>query len=376
MKRKLSENVEVKEVLPKSFDDLIKEVHERDLCGECGGCVSFCSADEIKAIEMPESGPPRYANEENCLHCGICYLVCPQTHVLNEELNERYNFKIPIGNWKKISCARASSEAIQEKGTDGGVITSILTYLLDNKLINGALVAKKEGPFNRAPFFATSKEELIEAAGSHFDLSKQVTGLKNYDTFIPTITTLKNVISPDLMNIAVVGTPCQIHSIRKMQELSILPAHIVKYTLGVFCNLNFCFDGKAQNEMEQKFNFSFKDITGMNIREHVILETEEVPILIDFKELKDFTRKACFGCSDFPNYYADISFGGLGSPQKYTTAIIRTKIGQKVYNSALSEGYIKEDADLNTSLKKSEMLAKIISFSKRKSERGKRTRTP
>jgi len=36
-----------KEVEPKSFKDLIKEVHEKGICGECGGCVSFCSAAEI-----------------------------------------------------------------------------------------------------------------------------------------------------------------------------------------------------------------------------------------------------------------------------------------------------------------------------------------
>ena len=44
----------VEEVKPKSFDDLIKEVHERGICGECGGCVSFCSAHEMQAIEMPK----------------------------------------------------------------------------------------------------------------------------------------------------------------------------------------------------------------------------------------------------------------------------------------------------------------------------------
>jgi coenzyme F420 hydrogenase subunit beta len=73
----------VEEVIPKSFEDLIKDVHEQGICGECGGCVSFCSAGDIKAIEMSVSGPPKYYNKDNCLKCGICYLVCPQTHVLD-----------------------------------------------------------------------------------------------------------------------------------------------------------------------------------------------------------------------------------------------------------------------------------------------------
>ncbi|TFG00482.1 MAG: 4Fe-4S dicluster domain-containing protein, partial [Promethearchaeota archaeon] len=151
----------IKEILPKSFEDLKKEVHDKGLCGQCGGCVSFCSASEIKAIEMSESGPPQYYNEDNCLHCGICYLVCPQTYVLNDELNKRYNYKVSIGNWKKISSTQASSEDIKGNATDGGVITAILNYLLDHKFIKGALVAKRTGPFNRVPYFAKTKDELI-----------------------------------------------------------------------------------------------------------------------------------------------------------------------------------------------------------------------
>jgi len=364
----------VDEIIPKSFDDLIKDVHEQGICGECGGCVSFCSASEIKAIEMPESGPPIYYNKDNCLHCGICYLVCPQTYILNEELNERFNYKISIGNWKKITSSKSTSEEIRNKATDGGLVTAILTYLLDRKLINGAIVCKREGTFNRIPFFATTKEELIEAAGSHYDYSKQVIGLENYNTFIPTITHLRKIISSDMMNIAVVGTPCQIHSIRKMQELSILPAHIVKYTLGLFCNFNFSFHEESRKKLEKKFKFSFNDVEKMNIKEDLILQLKNQEIIhIEFSELNEIARPACFACRDFSNVYADISFGGLGAQEGYTTTIIRTKIGEKIYNNALKEGHIDEPADLNTSIKKSEMLAKVISFGKRKFDRYKRT---
>lgn len=370
----MSESKVVDEVLPKSFEDLIKEIHDKGICGECGGCVSFCSAAELKAIEMSESGPPKYSNKDNCLHCGLCYLVCPQTYVLNEELNERFKYKISIGNQKKISSSQATSDKILTKATDGGVVTAILTYLLDKNYIQGALVCKEKGPFNRVPFFATTREDLIESAGSHFDLSKQVSGLEHYDTFIPTITKLKKVVGKDMMNIAVVGTPCQIHSIRKMQELSILPAHVVKYTLGLFCNFNFSFGEDARKKMEDKYGFSFDDVEKMNIKESLTLELKnQETILIDFDDLNDIARHACFACRDFSNVYADISFGGLGSREKYTTTVIRTDVGEEIYNNALKEGYIREPSELNTSVKKSEMLAKIISFGKRKFERYKKS---
>lgn len=361
-------------VVTKTFEDLITEIHEKGLCGECGGCVSFCSAGEIKAIEMAESGPPKYVNKEKCLKCGICYYVCPQTHVLNSQLNKRFNYDPPIGNQLKIASCYATSEEIRKRATDGGVVTAILSYLLDNKLIDGAIVCKRKGPFNRMSFLATTKEDLIEASGSHFDFSSQVIGLEKYSTFIPTNIALKKVLSPDLLNIAVVGTPCQINSIRKMQELSILPAHIVKYTLGLFCYLNFSFNDEDRKRLEEKFNFSFKDVESMNVRENLIIYFKKGNTLeIPFSDLHEIGRSACYACPDFSNIYADISFGGLGSQEKYTTVIIRTKIGEKIYVNALNKDYIKEPIESNRPNNKMEILSKVKEWSNKKLERAEKT---
>lgn len=159
-----------------------------------------------------------------------------------------------------------------------------------------------------------------------------------------------------------------------MQELSILPAHIIKYTLGLFCNLNFAFTAKARIKMEEKFNFSFNDVEKLNIKENLIISLKNgQSISIDFKDIHEFARPACFACRDFSNVYADISFGGLGSRDGFTTSIIRTPTGEKIYNKALKEGYLLEPSELNSSIKKSELLAKVISFGKRKFERYKKS---
>ena len=367
----MNENQNSKEVVPKSFEDLIKEVHDIGICGECGGCVSFCSAADLGAIKMSEDGPPQYIDKDNCLHCGICYLICPEIHELNKELNERYKFKLPIGNWLKIVTGKATNLEIQKAGTDGGVVTSILIAMLENNLIDGALVSKRINPFQREPFLATTKEELIEAAGTKFDLMGHISGLGQYNTFVPTISKLKHVVDRDLMNIAVVGVPCQIHSIRKMQELSILPAHIIKYTLGLFCYENFKFNETARKKMEERFDFSFNDIEKMNIKDYLIinLKGKDQPLYIEFSELHDIMRHACSVCKNFSNFYSDISFGGLGSKDGFTTSIIRTDLGEKIYKLAIDKGYIEEPPELNTSVEKSKMLAKIISFSRMKTKR-------
>ena len=364
-------SLNINEESPKSFEDLIKEVHEKDICGECGGCVSFCSAADIGAIEMSEDGPPHYSNEENCLHCGICYLICPETYELNSELNKKYNFKPPIGHWTKVVSAQAKNPKIREVATDGGVVTAILIALLDNNLINGALISKRINSFQRIPFFAKNKEEILEAAGTYYESKGPVPELGNYNTFVSTISELKKIVFSDYIKIAVVGVPCQIHSIRKMQELNIIPAHIVEYTLGLFCYENFKFDNVARGRIEERFKFSFNDIEKLNIKDNLIinLKNKDVPLTIEFSELQDVMRHACRVCENFSNYFADISFGGLGSQKGYTTVMIRTKTGQKIYNLALNRGYIVEPRELNSSVEKSKMLAQIISFSKRKSKR-------
>jgi len=364
-------SLNLNEELPKSFEDLIKEVHEKDICGECGGCVSFCSAADIGAIEMTEDGPPHYSNEENCLHCGICYLICPETFELNSELNKKYNFKPPIGHWAKIVSAQAKSPKIRKVATDGGVVTAILIALLENNLINGALISKRINSFQRIPFFAKSKEEILEAAGTYYESKGPIPELGKYNTFVSTISELKKIVFSDYMKIAVVGVPCQIHSIRKMQELHIIPAHIVEYTLGLFCYENFKFDDVARARIEERFKFSFDDIEKLNIKDNLIINfrDKDVPLTIEFSELQDIMRHACRVCENFSNYFADISFGGLGSQKDHTTVMIRTKLGQEIYNLALNKGYIVEPHELNSSVEKSKMLAQIISFSKRKAKR-------
>ena len=355
---------------PKSFQDLIREVHEKGICGLCGGCVSFCSAAKLKAIEMQVNAPPKYINEEVCLKCGICYLICPQIDVLNEELNARYNYKSPIGQIENVYSTRAINPEIRRVATDGGVVTALLQVMLEENLIDGALVGKSIGSFQRVPFLARTKEDLLAAAGTHFDMIGQVPELSIYNSFIPIVPELRKVIDIDLQKIAIVSVPCQVHSIRKMQELKIIPAHIVKYVLGLFCWENFNFDAKGRQKMEQEFRFSFNDIEKINIKEDLAIKVKgRESIHIDLNSMERFMRPACSACNDFSNVYSDISFGGLGSPEGFTTVLIRNERGKDLYNLALKRGVIQSPPELNTSVEKSKIMAKIIGFSNQKQKR-------
>ncbi|UCF58584.1 MAG: Coenzyme F420 hydrogenase/dehydrogenase, beta subunit C-terminal domain [Candidatus Bathyarchaeota archaeon] len=355
----------------RTFKDLTKEVVERGICGKCGGCVSFCSAGELNALEMGENDLPRYINEDNCQKCGICYLICPQTDMLNTELREKFGWKAPIGDFQRITSAQTTNKEVKEICTDGGVVTSLLLYLLDRNLINGAVVSKKTGRFARKSIIARTPEELVEAAGSTFSGSLHLEELGGkYTTYTPILSTVKSLEKKYLRNIAVVGTPCQINAIRKMQCLGILPAHLIKYTIGLFCIENFSFDDVAREKLEKKLDINLEDIVKLNVKDDLIISlTKGVTIHVPLEEIHEVARSACFACRDFSNEYADISVGGLGSLDGYTTVLTRTGLGASLYDEALRRGYIREttyEEAEESRLDKARMLTKIVSLARTK----------
>ncbi|UCD25975.1 MAG: Coenzyme F420 hydrogenase/dehydrogenase, beta subunit C-terminal domain [Candidatus Bathyarchaeota archaeon] len=361
----------------KTFKDLTEEVIEKGICGKCGGCVSFCSAGELNALEMGKNEVPRYIDEDKCLKCGICYLICPQTESLNEELQEKFGWRPPVGDYQRTTSAQTTRKEIEKKCTDGGVVTSLLLYLLERNMINGAIVSKKTGRFARRAIVARTSEELVEAAGSMFSGSLHLEELGGeYTTYTPILSTVKSLEKGYLHDIAVVGTPCQINAIRKMQCLGIIPAHLIKYTIGLFCIENFSFDDVAREMLEKKLDINLEKIVKLNIKDDFVISlTKGVTIHVPLEEVHEVARPACFACKDFSNEYADISVGGLASPDGYTTTMIRTGVGASVFNGALSHGYIKErtfqNADENR-IEKTKMLAKIVSFARRKRMRAEK----
>ena len=354
----------------KTFKDLIEEVHEPGICQECGGCVSFCNSieNDVIGFKKPNS-PPEYINKEKCLECGICYFICPQTHVLDGDLNKSYTFSdfssMPLGFVEAIYSCQAIDNEFLENGTDGGVVNSIINYLLEKKLIDGAIVAKTKSPFSREGIIAKSKEDLISASGVKLDRSPQLETVQKFHTYASSLPKLRQY---KFKKLALVGTPCQIYTIRCMQNLGIIPSENIEICLGLFCYENFFFDNKRVEKFEKDFKLKFKNIKRINIKEDLIVNLKDNSIVhIPFKKLNDYVRQACAVCKDFTNIYADISFGGLGSPNKFTTVITRTEKGKDIVNKALNAGVIKcLKLDVND---KKEMMEKITQFSQSKIKR-------
>jgi len=170
-----------------------------------------------------------------------------------------------------------------------------------------------------------------------------------------------------------VGTPCQVYTIRKMQLLKVLPADTIVLTIGLFCMENFSFGAKTRRSLERKLAAKLRDVRKLNVKDDVIVTTaNEQTVRIPFEVMDPFARPACLACADFANEYADISCGGLGSPDGYTTTVLRTSAGEALYNRAQRDGAIEElpfrsrDEHRNAT---TQMMSKIVAFTRRKQAR-------
>jgi len=337
----------------KSFEDLIEEVHNKGICQQCGGCVSFCNSMDYDVIGYKEpNSPPEFINKENCLKCGICYHICPQTHVLDDDLNRTFNLldfsSMPLGNICDLYSCQSKDLDFLRHGTDGGVVNSLLNYMFEENLIDGAIVAKTKAPFSREPFFAKNKEDLLSTSGLKLGISHQLDEVQRYHSYS---SSLPKISSTKFKRLAVVGTPCQIYTIRCMQNLGIIPSQNIEFCLGLFCYENFEFDQRKMEQFEREFNLKFEDIEKIKIKKDLIIQLKgmESLIHIPFEDLKDYMRPACNACSDFTNVYADVSFGGLGSSENFTTVITRTNKGRKLIEEALKRGtFVNLEIDSST----------------------------
>lgn len=349
----------------KTFEDLKIDVIDRGLCSMCRGCVTFCSASTLEAISILK-GKPDYVNLENCLSCGICYSICPRTSPLEKNLREAYGYKMPIGTYHDAYSLRTTDLQIQEVCTDGGFVTGFLKYLMDEKVVDSALICKREGIWSSQPMVAMSFKYLLKGAGSSMTVSSSIEDLDIYTTYIPSLLALKGM-GDFPTRLAVVGTPCQISTIRKMQLLKIVPSNIVGFTVGLFCYENFHFTEKGRRALEAKIGANLSEVEKINVKDAflVTLKSGEVR-RIDLDNLQDLVRPECLPCTDFTNYSADVSVGGLGSGDGYTTVLVRSDEARGMVERAIERGYFAEDKEFE----KETSIRVVENVARRKHERG------
>lgn len=357
-----------------TFFNLVQEVQKPGLCHRCGGCVTFCTAVNYGALELDDDGKPRYKDMEKCIECGLCYSICPEINELEEETRRKAAWSAPFGRVIETSVARAKDPEIRAKATDGGVVTALLLHLFDTGRIDGAIVTKPCGPFQRRPKLAVSREEITEAAGFYFDTSHGMKTMSDKYVTYSSIEEFAPMIKKGLRRVALVGTPCQIKAFRRMEVMGIVPSDVIKYCLGLFCSGNFIFGEEQKQKLAQEHGFRWEEVKKLNIKETFLVHLKNGDIRsIPLEHLDFMKRYACNYCPDYSAEFADISFGGIGAEEGWTTLITRTPLGRAIHADATGTA-LEEFAPEKPSNFATNALSKVMEWSLRKQQTAGRNR--
>jgi coenzyme F420 hydrogenase subunit beta len=313
-----------------SFEDsLMTEVVEAGKCVSCGTCVVACPFVCLDLVK----GRPSLVKE--CQVCGICAKVCPRYRWMMADV-ENFVFgrerkpEEEFGIHRRIVVAQATDNNILRVRQDGGVATALLLFALKTGLIDSAIVAgtNKDKPFYPVPMLATNAKEIMEAAGTKYSCSSNVLALSN-------------MLKQKKANVAFVGTPCQIHAIRRMQMARLKrQTGPLKFLIGLMCSETFTYEGLMENHIHGKLGIDLGDINKINIKGRMLVTTDSGVTEIPLAEIKQYARKSCSICDDFSSELADISVGGLGL-DGWTFTIIRTEKGEELFSIAEKAGYLR-----------------------------------
>ena len=305
-------------------------VVKKGLCTLCGSCAGICPSN---AVMMTRDGP-RLTGA--CTGCGRCFNVCPGKGIDIRDFSTRFLGGAgteELGHFKNVYCAQSNMAEVRRRGSSGGVVTSLLTHLLKEKIVDGvATVTQDEAnPMKITPTIITSEEGALRAAGSKYirvPVNECASRLRSFD------------------KLAFVCLPCQIHGLRKMQDFYDEYREKIYCIIGLFCGFNLLDAGTTF--LVNKLGFRGKDLSHFSYREgkppggfylrdkngrEGSIDKHAYTILNIM-----YSPWRCNLCNDFSAELADISVGDcwerssdLGS---WARVITRTERGEQIVKAA------------------------------------------
>lgn len=316
----------------------IQDVVNNALCAACGACCGVCPA---KAIQMKWNASGYLiakVDQTKCTLCGLCRAVCPSVaanRIIVDGCDPFHGFCL------NAYIGHSMDAEIRQKSQSGGIVTSLLCYLLEQREIEGALVNRFCEETQRPEVVCVAtREELLVAAGSYYSQSAVT----------------KAIVDNQDKKCAAVVLGCQAESLKLIREVCpriALPA----YTIGLICAGQY--SGKLIDDLislagagrQKVHNFRFRDKEAGGWPGNVKVYASDQDYVLDktcrhrLKHVYEVPR--CLFCFDQMNVHSDLVVGdpwGINDPgnaKGNSVIIARTPKGQCLIDSAVKRGYIK-----------------------------------
>ncbi len=313
------------------FFEPVSIVFDSEVCCQCGWCSSICPVNAISV-----TADTLEINDEICIKCGLCYSVCPRSFSIEQvgksinKLDKSLNFSEKINGYINTYSASTTKDDIKEVRQDGGIVTSLLEYLLKDKLVDAIVaVQHSEEKWKPEPVIVDDLKDLYKTGGTKYANASTLAIIDK---------------AKEYNNIAVVGTPCMMNAIEKGNLFSSGVPFFknIKYKIGLFCMESFPYEG-VLGLIKEQFEQDFNKVTKMDISsgKFIIYLDKGEDLNVPLKDVKSYARHNCHFCEDLTADYADISVGSIGSGSGWSSVITRNKKGEELFKGASKAGLIE-----------------------------------
>ena len=314
-----------------AYNVLKKKIINNGFCTLCGACEAACPTDALQ-VEGEKINRLHDCSKSLDL-CPICYEICPHSEALLlrtlKFVSDAPGRNEALGYYRKIVLAQAVDPKLREQSRGGAVVTSLLTYGVEKKIFDSAIVSQAEEENQAKPkaSVATVPDDILSAVGSKFFPS---TVAKAYGSA---------VYGYGKAKIAFVGVPCHVMALRKMEAWQHKLGNSLAITLGLFCFGTFSLTPLLEH-IARTYNIQPSEIKHMRLSSKFVVQTANDVIRIPMSEIEDHILPSCRTCTDFTSELADISIGSAYPLEDWSTVIIRTKAGEDFFYDAVENGVI------------------------------------
>ena len=285
----------------------IQEVVDNNLCLGCGICTYDSSIESMeyssqKGLNIPKLEVKKDYELANKLCPAKGYSIFSDA----EKLYSSSKYSIELGFVEKLFVAHSNSPKVLENASSGGIMSQILIYILENKIVDKVAVTKfiytDQGPRTKT-FLTNIVDEILESQGSKYcpvDISSFIDECNKFEG-----------------KIAYVGTPCQIAGLRQIQKNDSILKQKLTLTIANFCggfkNHNNIRKLAERHSLEYKklsfFRFRGGGQPGSLLMKDSNKKTFEVPYpnYVGYTGYSKMLR--CHLCVDATGELADIACG-------------------------------------------------------------------
>jgi coenzyme F420 hydrogenase subunit beta len=320
--------------------------------------------------ETPHGPLPSIAQMQRFDLPPMAFDACPGRGVNYPDLYSSIFGRLPknwlLGCYRDVYIGYSCVPAIRRRGASGGVITQALVYLLEQGLVDGAVVVRQGSPrpWQAEPLIARSVDEILAASQSVY-------------VPVPVNSLLPRMEAFD-GRLAYVGLPDQVASLRRLQQLGHPGAQKVAYILGPYVGTCIYF-GAVESYLKSNGVRNLEEVVELRYREGEWPGHLQVKLRSGEKLRADkfhynylipfYITQSSLIAVDFTNELTDISVGDAWHPryeaqrEGFSVVVVRSERGESLLSRLFHEHLISlENISLAEALS---MHGHMLDFKKR-----------